>query len=1024
MLLILAPANGGKTTYVLEQARAVQRKRPFARVWIIAAGREQTAALRRRLVASGPSWGVEILTFHELYVRILARGGRPVPLLPDPARHRLLRAVIDHLAERGRLEHFAALRHKPGFLRRVRDLVTELQRACIRPKDFERAVADRGPGLIELAAIYAEYQARLHESGWADAETIGWLAIDALSDAPQCLQDIALLAIDGFDEFNPTQLALLRRLDRHLPRLIITLTGDPDAEPPRQAHRRFIRARRDLLAAFPNATLLPLKDDRARSRTLAVLEQALFRNEPRLGLVEGDILMTEARDRRQEARAALRWAKQLIVREGFQPDQIAILARDIHPYRPFLQETAREFGLPFIIAEGRELVVNPAIAALVRVLRLPETDWPARDLLQTWRSPYFDWSPLAAEHGFQDPETLANALETIAREHRIVRGLEPWRDALQRLAHADPDARPIQDAAALLALFEAFIRRLTPRETATLAQHIAFVEDLIGDDPLSSDSTAALRLREDLATTPRDYAALLAFKDALRGLLLAQDILAHMPGGPKEVDISYRRFLNELLGAVQAALYEPPPPEQPAIRASSVLRARGLSFRAAAVLGLAEGEFPPLEREDPFLPDHERGLLAVRGIPLPLRLRGEEPTIFYEAVTRARERLLLTRPYLTDDGQPWDASPYWREIRSLLSAPTRAPSSPPSIHTAPASPAEWLALAARQSRAPANAPPEAWSHIQRGAAILARRLARRAQGPFEGDLASLSPRLHGRYHAQRYIWSVGHLETYADCPFRFFITLALRLEPKHPVEEGYDARILGAMMHDILAAVYTAAVEVGDWSQQSLLTLLPVVAQPILDAAPDKHGFRPTPLWEHRRAEIIAALERTLAALAQHEDDYRPRAFEQSFGLEMAPPLEVRAAQGEFRLRGVIDRIDAANDDPRRLRIIDYKLSHATIRREDLHEGKRLQLPLYALAAEQALGMGRVVEAGYWGIRAAKPGALRLGPDDMAAALETAIDHALRHIRAIRSGRFHPAPPARGCPSFCPAATFCWRHKN
>jgi superfamily I DNA/RNA helicase len=47
------------------------------------------------------------------------------------------------------------------------------------------------------------------------------------------------------------------------------------------------------------------------------------------------------------------------------------------------------------------------------------------------------------------------------------------------------------------------------------------------------------------------------------------------------------------------------------------------------------------------------------------RLRGDEGSLFYQAVTRARQRLLLTRPYLAEDGQPWEASAFWDEMRRL-----------------------------------------------------------------------------------------------------------------------------------------------------------------------------------------------------------------------------------------------------------------------------------------------------------------------------------------------------------------------
>jgi putative RecB family exonuclease len=128
-------------------------------------------------------------------------------------------------------------------------------------------------------------------------------------------------------------------------------------------------------------------------------------------------------------------------------------------------------------------------------------------------------------------------------------------------------------------------------------------------------------------------------------------------------------------------------------------------------------------------------------------------------------------------------------------------------------------------------------------------------------------------------------------------------------------------------------------------------------------------------------------------------------------------------LRGYIDRVDRAPDG--RLRIIDYKAGSTPISTRDLADGHRLQLPLYALAAQEAL-QTPVVGGFYWHIGSARPSSLRLekyapdgGKQGVAGAIETAVDYAMANVAAVRAGQFMPAPPEGGCPSFCPAMSFC-----
>ena len=73
-------------------------------------------------------------------------------------------------------------------------------------------------------------------------------------------------------------------------------------------------------------------------------------------------------------------------------NEVAILARNLEAYRPFLSEVAAEFGVPLRLIGGAPLIDNPAIAALLSLLSLPLLDWPRRQVLEAWRSPYFDWS--------------------------------------------------------------------------------------------------------------------------------------------------------------------------------------------------------------------------------------------------------------------------------------------------------------------------------------------------------------------------------------------------------------------------------------------------------------------------------------------------------------------------------------------------------------------------------------------------------------------------------------------------------
>jgi ATP-dependent helicase/DNAse subunit B len=822
-----------------------------------------------------------------------------------------------------------------------------------------------------------------------------------------------LLIVTGFDEFNPTQLGVLTLLAQRAQETIITLTGDLSR--PRLVHRRFDRARQALMDHL-HVTSETLSAERGfRNAELATIENALFENQKSEIDNQKSIEFVEAPTRSEESRAALRWIKQRIVIDGLPIDDVAILARNLEAYRPFLLEVAAEFGVPLRLIGGVPLIDNPAIAALLSLLSLPVLDWPRRQVLEAWRSPYFDWST----QGITDHD--AAQLDTLTRAARVIGGLEQWQAAFEALGQPRATGALIDDedtsaewlapeeVRQLQAKFEAFTAVIMPEPQATIRDYAAFVEDLIGEVETTGIGVAA-RVLQNPITAARDVAALRACKDALRGLVLSDATISEAQ------PIDYRAFVNELRGAIEAMSYDPLPCEMgegsrvgAGVFTASALDARGLSFRAVALLGLSEGEFPQAEREAVLLRESDRVVLRDRGLAIEPKLRGDEITFFYQAITRATDRLLLTRPYLAPDGQPWEPSPYWSQVLKLFDQPLGT-SGPivrkvrPEDHLSPeeaASPIEWV-QAARQFD----------QHLQHRLEVLQARLADEATGEHEGAVSQLAATLQQRY-SPAHGWSASRLEMYGTCPFAFYIAHALQLEPRTPPEAGYDARILGSMLHKILEDVY---------QYDDPLSALPDVARAVFATAPIDYGFRPGALWDAQQRELEEKLRLTLEALAEVSAEFTPRYFEQRFGMGQ-PSLIVRADDGaEIRLHGFIDRLDV--DLQGRLRVIDYKASGSAISAKDLEKGKRLQLPLYALAAQEALQLGEVTSGFYWHILRGEASSFKLERYEggIDAAFDQVKQHVVDHVRHIRAGQFQPAPPDGGCPSYCPAIAFCWRY--
>jgi len=1071
--LFLAPASTGKTAYVLDRAREAARDlQSIPRV--VVPTHLQVRACRRRLAEMGGAIGVQVYTFDKLYAECLSVAGETYTELSDPVQYRLMRAIVDELP----LAHYAPLTDRPGFVQVLQKLIGELKAARVWPEAFTAAVSALGdePRLHELALVYTAYQDRLHAQGWADRAGLGWLAVEALEErAPQVGRDWPLLLVDAFDSFTPVQSALLEVLATRVGELIITLTGTLDGCERALAHRRFARTRRDLEGQL-GVTAVPLPDPESHHvPALVHLEAGLFCGDVEQVDAADVVDLIEVPDRATEVRAALRWLKTRLIEDGMRPAEVALLARDVGPYRPFIQQTAAEFGLPVRLVDGLPLTSNPAVAALLDLLRLvlpsasgasssagrdPEPALPWRLVLETWRSPYFDWLALP-EDGAPEPIGItpedADALDAAARWGRVISGLSQWEEILADLAaradepvddgprdRASPDEErgipagvPVGAQAHVLRdKFQRSLQRITPPQGEHRCQtFVGWLEALIGPDPAlqsarypAPEEPTALQVvgqtREGTeVAAERDVAALQVLKDVLRGLVWAEEALA-------TPSVDFPRFFNELAGAVEATFYRlPVRSDREEITVADVVQARGVPFRAVAVLGLAEGEFPTTIAEDPFLREADRQRLR-RDFDLLLESSTEsaEAEFFYETVTRPRERLLLTRPRLADNGAPWQASPFWEEVRRLVDVrpETLTSESVPE----PARAGSWPELMESLATCPHDEDVRSWvrqaeptrlAALETSAHLFRLRRDKENGSPYDGDLNGLAEAFSQRF-GPTHTWSTSRLEAYRTCPFLFFVSHVLGLEPRDEPTEGLDVRQLGNIYHRILEYLYPTVDDPTDLDQ--LLATLPQVAGAVLDKAPRREGFRMTAWWRQTRDEIVEYVRRSLEALAEVQGDFIPSLYEAVFGLGDHPALVVRDGQDSFCVRGLIDRVDRTPDG--KLRIIDYKTGGPwAFTKRAVAEGKKLQLPLYALAAREALELGEPVDGFYWHVQHAESSSFTLGGFDGGPerAMTLAVAHTWEAVRAVRGGHFVPCPPDGGCPSWCPATGFCWHFR-
>jgi hypothetical protein len=244
---------------------------------------------------------------------------------------------------------------------------------------------------------------------------------------------------------------------------------------------------------------------------------------------------------------------------------------------------------------------------------------------------------------------------------------------------------------------------------------------------------------------------------------------------------------------------------------------------------------------------------------------------------------------------------------------------------------------------------------------------------WDGNVGSVTNQV--RSPATGEVVSATRLETWSTCPFRYFLTHVLSVpveeEPERLLELSPRERgtlvhaVLERFMDEELARPEADRVPAGEsWPRSAVRRMQEIVAE--LMAETEAKGLTgKAVLWELHREEIESDVVQFLLwdSLYRERQGVVPESVEFPFGFEDAPPVEITVPSGAIvKFRGRADRIDRRPDGTRV--VLDYKTGKqpsapAGLAGDPVWGGARLQLPLYAEAARQRLGVDSV-ESAYW----------------------------------------------------------------
>jgi ATP-dependent helicase/DNAse subunit B len=971
--LLVGPYRSGKTGYLLQLLVRQARSTPLSNILLLVPSARYRSLveerLRQLLVAefsrepsqAGGIFGVRIMPFYEACRLILESAGQSANIVPDGARTRLVADAIESMLRRGELKALAPIAGLAGTSAAVLELIDEFQRSGLSPEDVRLTLEQRAAAesrYLELARIYKEYWRALDRIGYHDRRRLAFAAREILfqGNLPRAggkswqqgaapTLSFGLMAVDGFDRISRLQAQVILGMSRLSQKSKVIFDYQVGLD------ECFVE----------DEYLWKQSSYQELVRTLRIEAPVPFVRTavggdagPEIGSQPAQRKIFCALDRFLEMQEIARLCKQCIVRHGLSPADVLVVARDLKPYRGAVEAAFAEAGIPCFVDESVSLLELPIVQFVAGLVTLYQRDFARADVLALLRSPYLRLAELGLSRAdVEDIDRQSFALN-------VVGGRQQWQDAFG-------DSTQRRCSTGLSRLFDL----ATPAaDVATLTDFCSWVESLL-ERLLTLPHDGGDRADRHI----EDRSALAALREVVRNLVL-EDALIEQRKLPFESLL--RRF--ETLAA--AGNYRRHRQWSEAVTVCGADLAPNRMYEAVFVAGMVEGEFPRRGGQSGFVSREELARWSAFGLDIgnPRHDPGFEWALFTALVKRARKTICLSFPVYEMSGDETVPSFFVAEEVSSGLAPLSIPyeSSVRDPVSARDAVAGWLwnlpsgAASTSSPMFPALRHPQ----IEEFAASLGAPLAvarGRICGPrdtlYNGCLTELvdtgvaSVSLPGR-------WSVSRLNYYGQCPFKYWASYFLRLEPRLQPGAGLPVDLLGSTYHRALELFYTGLADRGlslrSLDGQTSIDVMSAAADAALAELESRREFRPGEFWAYEKQEIYFRLKRfareELARAAADDRSFEPAHFELRFGEDKPgspPPLVFETSAGQVAIRGVVDRIDVA-DDGRQVRIVDYKTGSKSIKPEDALSGRNLQIPVYALAVERAVLPGSQVAAGVY----------------------------------------------------------------
>lgn len=903
-----------------------------------------------------------------------------------------------------------------GLVELLIAVITRLKELGISEKNFASQI-NQFDGynrlkLNDISKIYSHYQVLLQQLNLYETGDI-YLEINSYSNDDfekifrTVFSDIDYLLITGFNEFTIPELELIELLSQ-VKNIEVNLTLDFNYHNSEVFENLFETHNRLTKIGF---NFLVTDEFEKNSEFHRLIKENLFNQKLSTQIPTNNIYKFVGLNIRDEVETIAKIIKWKITQNPeLNLNQICIAIKGIQKYSNLIREIFHKYGIPVNVTDRFYLKNSLPVISIIRLLDLIRKDYFYEDLFFVLRSSYLDFSDI-------DVQNLRDTLELIKitrGKDRINKAIEnrisylntiPQDEYPQRENELEKLNKAKDDFSKFFNLLEPFENKQTPSEfifnLRNLIQQLHVYEKIF---------EAKLDLNNELN--------IVSYSKDVRSLKLFDAILDELNYTFEKLNqqnqrFSFNQFFDFITTAVFGSRFNIKERWGYGVLVTSPDEIRGLSFKILFLPGMENGIFPApytplIFLEEKYIRNEREKLL-------------EDRYLFYQTLNAFEDELYLSYPK-QDEKKENIPSDFIVELAEVCNVQDFDKT---EIDKIIFTQSELFKKYSISDLLKFEFEADSLKERIRKVSETIQNMINRVNNNIDGEgkefcaiitdenlLKNLYSDLNGK------TFSITELETYAKCPFKYFLNYILKIKTEEEIEEDIQKREFGLILHQILYRFFHKLRSENRNLYNELQTNFESLSEEILEIARQiLDGYQRFNPFFFLTEEIFLGSQYSKSILQQFLEFEKER-FEKSkikfapFEFEKSIRQNFSVDEEEFILSGKIDRIDV-DEESNSFKVIDYKTGGIP-EKKDHEDLLAFQLPLYMLLVEryfQSINPEiKIYDAEFLKIPSRKSSDIESksllnnylsNSTDLHKELQKILQHISELIQKIKKGKFH-----------------------